>query len=156
MSSRSRILNELKRLKASGFRLPGIQIITTDNIKLLYADFTFPDHALHPQGTRYRLEITIKENYPFSPPVCLFVKAPDDGIDSIPMNPHIYSNGHICLDLLGPAWTPIHTVESLVLSVYSMIVGNEANERPPDDERYVKRAPKDPSKTRFDYHDTQV
>src|SRR4051794_13783597 len=43
------------------------------------------------------------------PPEVTFVLKPDR---PIPMHPHIYSNGIICLDLLGSqGWSPVQNVE---------------------------------------------
>lgn len=42
----------------------------------------------------------------------------------IPLHPHVYTNGHICLDLLGEGWTPIHSMNSVAISIQSMLAGN--------------------------------
>ena len=56
------------------------------------------------------------------------------------MHPHIYSNGIICLDLLGSqGWSPVHNVESICMSIQSMLTGNTKNERPPGDEEFCRR-----------------
>lgn len=74
----------------------------------------------------------------------------------IPIHPHVYGNGHICLDLLGEGWSPIHTIVSVALSLQSVLAGNDKNERPPDNNDYVVRAPQNPAKTAFAYHDNSV
>lgn len=49
------------------------------------------------------------------------------------MHPHIYSNGVICLDLLssGNGWSPVQSVESVCMSIQSMLTGNTKNGNPP-------------------------
>lgn len=54
------------------------------------------------------------------------------------MHPHIYSNGIICLDLLSTSgWSPVQTVESVCMSLQSMLTANTRDERPPGDSEFV-------------------
>ena len=75
----------------------------------------------------------------------------------IPMHPHVYSNGIICLDLLGSAgWSPVQTVESVCVSIQSMLTGNTKNERPPWDSEFVMRNRQRPRDISFVYEDNSV
>lgn len=85
-------------------------------------------------------------------------------LDGIPVHPHVYGNGHICLDLLGAGWSPVHTITSVALSLQSMLAGNDkygkfglstckilltSVERPPDNNRYVVQAPLNPNESQY-------
>lgn len=90
----------------------------------------------------------IPKEYPVQPPKVKFL--------TIPKHPHIYSNGHICLNLLGDDWSPASSIESVVVSLQSMLNNNEVDEGPPDDERYVRGAGDFAGRGVFVYHDDSV
>ncbi len=90
------------------------------------------------------------QDYPFSPPQVLFATS------NVPLHPHIYSNGHICLDVLYDEWTPVQTILSVALSVQSMLSSNTKLERPVDDQEHCRHAPANPQKSRWVFHDNTV
>jgi hypothetical protein len=88
------------------------------------------------------------------PPEVTFVKLHDR---PIPIHPHIYTNGFICLDLLGQqGWSPVQNVQSVCMSIQSMLTGNTKNERPPGDEEFVKSNRLSPRNVEFYYHDNTI
>ena len=50
----------------------------------------------------------------------------------------------------------MQNVESVCMSIQSMLTGNSKNERPPGDEEFVKRNTQRPRDIRFVYEDSTV
>jgi len=101
-------------------------------------------------GEEFLLNFKFSDQYPFDSPQVTFTG------DHIPEHPHIYSNGHICLSILAEDWSPAMTVESVCVSVVSMLNSCPKKELPPDNDRYVRTCSKDPKKTRWWFHDDTV
>ncbi|XP_073855120.1 ubiquitin-conjugating enzyme E2 W isoform X5 [Macaca fascicularis] len=72
--------------------------------------------------------------------------------ENIPVHPHVYSNGHICLSILTEDWSPALSVQSVCLSIISMLSSCKEKRRPPDNSFYVRTCNKNPKKTKWWYH----
>ena len=52
-------------------------------------------------------------------------------IEHIPVNPYVFSNGLVCLDILDTDWSPILRVSSVTLSVLSMLSSTKEKSKVP-------------------------
>ncbi|XP_025814937.1 ubiquitin-conjugating enzyme E2 7-like isoform X2 [Panicum hallii] len=79
-----------------------------------------------PDGGYFNAIMSFPQNYPNSPPSVRFT--------SEMWHPNVYPDGRVCISILHPPgedpngyelaserWTPVHTVESIVLSIISML-----------------------------------
>ena len=92
-------------------------------------DVSIVDNPIYPPNEIYRLKLSFSPSYPIEAPEVVFAAStvPER---KIPLHPHIYSNGIICLDLLDKqGWSPVHNVESICISLQSMLAGNTKAER---------------------------
>ncbi|XP_021943910.1 probable ubiquitin-conjugating enzyme E2 W-B [Folsomia candida] len=110
---------------------------------------TGPTPSLY-ANEEFTLSFKFSQKYPFESPEVIFTG------DNIPVHPHIYSNGHICLSILTDDWSPALSVQSVCLSIVSMLGSAVEKKHPPDDAFYVKTCSKNPKKTRWWYHDDNV
>ncbi|KAI9105374.1 ubiquitin-conjugating enzyme/RWD-like protein [Phlyctochytrium arcticum] len=106
------------------------------------------------EGTLYAneaftLQFKFNNHYPLESPEVIFR-------DPVPVHPHIYSNGHICLSILYDQWSPALTISSVCLSILSMLSSATKKERPPDNNMYILTAKKSPKNTSWAFHDDSV
>lgn len=149
-----RLQKELSEIHKDG--LPqGISLVKADDFDEWLLDIrVFGENPLY-KGQRFRLKFKFGNNYPIEPPEVTFTT----GLErQIPMHPHIYSNGIICLDLLSPSqgWSPVQNVESVCVSIQSMLASNRKNERPEGNDEFVARNTKSPKHINFVYDDPTV
>lgn len=101
-------------------------------------------------GEHFQLLFKFGERYPFESPQVVFIG------DTIPIHPHVYSNGHICLSILTEDWSPALSVEAICLSILSMLSSCTEKKRPPDNALYVRTCSNNPKHTKWWFHDDKV
>ena len=102
-------------------------------------------------GEVFILKVHFTNEYPMESPI-VFFQPPS------PIHEHIYSNGHICLNILGSDWSPALTVKSVCLSILSMLSSASVKIRPDGDAKYSQRNPagSNPKDTSWLYEDDKV
>lgn len=106
------------------------------------------------EGDVFRLRVLFPDRYPLEPPEVIFMSP-------TPIHPHIYSNGHICLDILydgaNGGWSPALTINRVTLSLRSMLASNTEKRKPAGDAEYCARVgARSPKQTRWVFEDDKV
>ena len=127
-----RIQRELKEFISSP--PPGLSVkISGKNVRLWVITLTMPENTIY-AGEVYKLRVQFPANYPTSPPSVYF-------LPPTPRHEHVYTNGDICLSLLGKDWRPIMTAQSLAQAIMSILCGAQRKSLPMDNSRHAGNKP---------------
>jgi len=128
-----RIQRELKEFIKSP--PPGLSVkISGKNVRLWIVTLTMPENTTIYAGEKYKLRIQFPNDYPTSPPSVYF-------LPPTPRHEHVYTNGDICLSLLGKDWRPIMTASSIAGSIMSILCGAQRKSLPMDNARHASNKP---------------
>jgi ubiquitin-conjugating enzyme E2 R len=118
-----KLMNELKALKKDP--VPGFIVrVNENNLREWGVVIMGPQETLFETGV-FPARLSFPEDYPFSPPKLVFTSA-------VPYHPNVYENGEVCISILhtpdplnpeeaGHCWSPVQRVETILLSVISML-----------------------------------
>ncbi|GAA5912711.1 hypothetical protein JCM6882_005767 [Rhodosporidiobolus microsporus] len=147
-----RLQKELSLLQNEGCPT-GCRIIQADDLETwIFGLSVLGDETVYARE-EFALRFRFTSQYPIDSPEVTFVVSDDF---KSPVHPHCYTNGHICLSTLGSGWSPVLNAAAVLISIQSMLASCKKKELPPDNDRYVRNAPKSPKDTRWAYHDDSV
>ncbi|TNN07265.1 Ubiquitin-conjugating enzyme E2 Z isoform 2 [Schistosoma japonicum] len=101
---------------------PGICVVPdNEDMTKIYALITGPFDTPY-EGGFFLFLIRCPPEYPLTPPK---VKLMTTGNGTVRFNPNFYSNGKVCLSVLGtwqgPEWTPAQSLSSVLISIQSLM-----------------------------------
>eukprot|EP00579_Thalassiosira_antarctica_P013467 CAMPEP_0201929344 /NCGR_PEP_ID=MMETSP0903-20130614/22812_1 /ASSEMBLY_ACC=CAM_ASM_000552 /TAXON_ID=420261 /ORGANISM="Thalassiosira antarctica, Strain CCMP982" /LENGTH=408 /DNA_ID=CAMNT_0048468087 /DNA_START=60 /DNA_END=1283 /DNA_ORIENTATION=+ len=127
-----RIQRELKEFLKSP--PPGLSVkISGKNVRLWVITLSMPENTIY-SNEKYRLRVQFPNDYPTSPPSVYF-------LNPTPRHEHVYTNGDICLSLLGKDWRPIMTAQMVAQAIMSILCGAQRKSLPMDNARHAGNQP---------------
>ncbi|KJP85926.1 hypothetical protein AK88_04458 [Plasmodium fragile] len=115
-----------------------------NNIRIWIVKYVGLENSIYANEV-YKLKIIFPDDYPLKPPIVYFLQKP-------PKHTHVYSNGDICLSLLGDDYNPSLSISGLVLSIISMLSSAKEKKLPIDNYTHADAKPGS-SQNSFLYHD---
>lgn len=92
---------------------PGISAFPQDGNLLSWTGTIKGPEDTYYSGLTFKLSLEFPSNYPMSPPTVLF---------TTPMfHPNVDMAGRICLDILKDKWSAVYNVQSILLSLQSLL-----------------------------------
>lgn len=144
-----RLIRELAEWSVKSPPVPGMAVVETDRVDRWLVSFKGAPGSLY-ENENYTLRFTFPSDYPMEAPEVIFLQP-------APEHPHIYSNGHICLNVLYDGWSPALTVTSICLSIVSMLSSATKKCVPCDNDSYALTSQGlSPKQTRWVFHDDHV
>mmetsp|Transcript_13009 Transcript_13009/g.18990 ORF Transcript_13009/g.18990 Transcript_13009/m.18990 type:complete len:309 (-) Transcript_13009:23-949(-) len=137
-----RIQRELKDFLKSP--PPNLNVKVGKNIRVWIVTMVGTKGSLY-EGEKYRLRVQFPPNYPTEPPSVYFLQPS-------PRHEHVYTNGDICLSLLGKDWRPNMTAQSIAMSILSILSGAGRKSLPMDNAAHSQNKPGE-KQDNWVYHD---
>lgn len=137
-----RIQRELKEFLNSP--PPNLSVKVGSNIRIWIVTMLGANNTIY-EGEVFKLRIQFPKDYPTVPPSVYFLQP-------TPQHEHVYTNGDICLSLLGKDWRPTMTAQSIAVSILSILSSAQSKSLPMDNARH---SPNKPGQYQKDwvYHD---
>ncbi|KAK2964539.1 putative Ubiquitin-conjugating enzyme E2 W [Blattamonas nauphoetae] len=147
VQARQRIMRDIQDIRKNPLQscLPDF---SADSLEQFTVYLEGPKDSIY-EEEKFTLRFHFLECYPLDAPIVQFIPP------MVPKHEHIYSNGHICLSILGDEWSPALGIRSVVMSILSMLSSSKEKKTPPDDDEYMLEAPSNPQETQWDYHDAE-
>ena len=128
--AQKRISKDIINFQKSGLNKEGIYChFDEENIENLKALIIGPKNTPYENGF-YLFKINFPNDYPFSPPKVKFLTY-ESGVR---FNPNLYTNGKVCLSILGtwsgPGWTTCLGLNTVLLSIQSLLNENPIQNEP--------------------------
>jgi ubiquitin-conjugating enzyme E2 W len=137
-----RIQRELKEFIRSP--PPNLSVKVGSNIRIWIIQMVGAKNTIY-EGEVYKLRVQFPKDYPTVPPSVYFLQP-------TPQHEHVYTNGDICLSLLGKDWRPTMTAQSIAVSILSILSSAQSKSLPMDNARHSQNKPGQYQKD-WIYHD---
>lgn len=138
-----RIQRELKEFIKSP--PPNLSVKVGSNIRVWIVTLVGAKNTIY-EGEVFKLRVSFPTQYPTVPPSVYFLQG------HIPTHEHVYTNGDICLSLLGKDWRPTMTAQSIAVSILSILSSAQSKSLPMDNARHAGSKPGEYQKD-WVYHD---
>lgn len=138
-----RIQRELKEFIKSP--PPNLSVQVGSNIRVWIITVVGASNTIY-EGEVFKLRVSFPAQYPTVPPSVYFLQG------YIPVHEHVYTNGDICLSLLGKDWRPTMTAQSIAVSIHSILSSAMSKSLPMDNARHAGNKPGEYQKD-WVYHD---
>ncbi|KAI2508953.1 hypothetical protein MHU86_5448 [Fragilaria crotonensis] len=126
-----RVQRELKEFIKSP--PPNLSVKVGSNIRIWIITMTGAANTIY-EGETYKLRVQFPKDYPIVPPSVYF-------LPPTPQHEHVYTNGDICLSLLGKDWRPTMTAQSIAVSILSILSSAQSKSLPMDNARHSQNKP---------------
>eukprot|EP00546_Thalassionema_frauenfeldii_P010658 CAMPEP_0178919592 /NCGR_PEP_ID=MMETSP0786-20121207/14523_1 /TAXON_ID=186022 /ORGANISM="Thalassionema frauenfeldii, Strain CCMP 1798" /LENGTH=308 /DNA_ID=CAMNT_0020593541 /DNA_START=83 /DNA_END=1006 /DNA_ORIENTATION=+ len=126
-----RIQRELKEFLKSP--PPNLSVKVGSNIRIWIVTMVGANNTIY-EDEVFKLRIQFPKDYPTVPPSVYFLQP-------APQHEHVYTNGDICLSLLGKDWRPTMTAQSIAVSILSILSSAQSKSLPMDNARHSPNKP---------------